>query len=292
MKRVFVIAFIMPVAFAAVSAFAGIGGSKHDMTGGGHDVSAEERGAVCSYCHVPFGVADSAPAPLWALRQKEEDKTVRYNLYSWETATNANAAERPGASTLNCLACHDGTIGKSISFDYIPAPTDQRPSNSGHYDSAYDRKAGALPEQSAVVRHPVSVAYVSGKAGLTTQENVKENGVVLSGPDANRVECASCHNPHITGLPFALIKPVVDLCSACHTGRASGKHVMASYGFGDDHPVKGMPDPLRAGKDLSCISCHNPHPFNRQLSFVDETSGPAVICLRCHKKISVRTDGP
>ena len=289
MKRLFITALIILFALSASSAFGGVIGSKHDLTGI-QDTATEERGAVCVFCHVPFGTAESVPAPLWAPEQKAEDRVTRYNFYSWETATAPNAGERPGASTLNCLACHDGTIGKSISFDYIATPESHHRTVTGKFDSAFDHKAGTPSKQSAGYGHPSSVIYTPGKAGLTSIDKAKEKGAILSGVDENRVECVACHSPHITGIPFTLLKPVNDLCSICHEGKASGKHVMASYGFGDDHPVKGKPDPLKAGKDLSCVSCHSPHP--RQPLIARELETPANMCLNCHKKISVRTNAP
>ena len=288
MKRLFILALIVLCAYP-LTAVAGVIGSKHDLTGI-QDTTAEETGAVCVFCHIPFGAAESAPAPLWAPEQKSEARVTRYNFYSWETATAQYAADRPGASTLNCLACHDGTIGKSISFDYIARRESYKHTATGIYDRAFDHTASVPIKKSSSYNHPSSVVYASGKAGLSQLEKAKEKGAVLSGTDENRIECVACHNPHITGIPFTLLKPVNDLCSACHEGRASGKHVMASYGFGDDHPIKGKPDPIKAGKELSCISCHNPHP--RESLIASELDTPAEMCLKCHKKISVKTDAP
>jgi predicted CXXCH cytochrome family protein len=104
--------------------------------------------------------------------------------------------------------------------------------------------------------------------------------------------CSGCHNPHASNAASLLIAPVENLCMTCHDKQLSGKHIMAGYSLGDRHPTKGTTDPAKPSRDLSCVSCHNPHSSSQQKLFVNEASSPASLCLMCHKKISVKTDRP
>ena len=103
--------------------------------------------------------------------------------------------------------------------------------------------------------------------------------------------CTSCHSPHSSDQASLLLRPVSDLCITCHT-TITGSHVLANYGLGDVHPLKGKPDPSKAGRELSCISCHDPHSSSEQKLLRNGTGSPTSHCLRCHTKVVVRTDAP
>jgi len=104
--------------------------------------------------------------------------------------------------------------------------------------------------------------------------------------------CTTCHNPHASNAESLLVKPVGKLCLTCHEKQISGKHIMASFALGDTHPMSGRADPTNARRELSCISCHNPHSSSQEKLFVNEAVSPANLCLLCHKKIAVKTDAP
>jgi predicted CXXCH cytochrome family protein len=94
--------------------------------------------------------------------------------------------------------------------------------------------------------------------------------------------CTICHNPHAENNKNLLLQPVVDLCTSCHAAKADGRHILAvaHLGTGESiHPVQGMPDPSDPSKQLSCISCHNPHGSDFHKLFVQKT-----LCERCHKE--------
>jgi predicted CXXCH cytochrome family protein len=104
--------------------------------------------------------------------------------------------------------------------------------------------------------------------------------------------CTVCHNPHAANAASLLVDPVGKLCTSCHEKQSSGKHVMAGFSTGDDHPLRGRADPVRTSRELSCVSCHNPHSSSQQKLFVNEQAGTDSVCRQCHKKISLRTDKP
>lgn len=94
--------------------------------------------------------------------------------------------------------------------------------------------------------------------------------------------CTICHSPHASDYDLFLRKPTTDLCISCHEEKASGVHVVMGIS-GRGHPVRGRPDPLHPGKELSCASCHNPHASD----FVDllfrDRNNEAQFCRACHK---------
>ena len=100
-------------------------------------------------------------------------------------------------------------------------------------------------------------------------------------------KCLTCHDPHGTDSAYVLNQLVEGHCESCHD-EITGKHVMARISPNDSHPLKGRPDPLRTGRELSCSSCHNPHTVEQQRISTAGLKSPAPICLRCHKKAMVR----
>ena len=291
MMRAFVILLFLAGNLAAPAAFAGLAGSKHDLTRDTTKVYSRESGAVCVFCHVPHGGAGTAQRPLWAKRQKAAGSDDHYSLYTWRAASGKIADNRPGAGSLNCLSCHDGTIGRNMSYNNSARVKTYAMSAAGTPPGPYDPSAGRIQGTGIFVDHPVNVPYRAGRAGLAALNKVKGKKIPLSGADRDQVECASCHNPHTSGNDFLLEKPEVKLCGACHAGRSTGKHVLAGFGFGGSHPIEGKPDPLRKGKTFSCTTCHNPNASDVAPQHGDDTLAIDSLCLKCHEKIMVRDPG-
>jgi hypothetical protein len=61
---------------------------------------------VCVYCHTPHGANNTIAAPLW-------NRTTKSNTYQTYDLLNTGSltqpVSQPGASSLTCLTCHDGT---------------------------------------------------------------------------------------------------------------------------------------------------------------------------------------
>jgi predicted CXXCH cytochrome family protein len=99
------------------------------------------------------------------------------------------------------------------------------------------------------------------------------------------IGCTACHTTHASDNAPLLLQPVEKLCTMCHDS-IDGKHVMAGLGLGDDHPMKGKTDPARPARELSCISCHNPHSASVGKLFVNGATSVNILCAMCHRKIS------
>lgn len=93
--------------------------------------------------------------------------------------------------------------------------------------------------------------------------------------------CNRCHNSHSSPSEFYLREPSWDLCTGCHKDKIDGVHVVKTFAR-EAHPTHNVKDPSREGKELSCISCHNPHVSNAPSLLQSETS--MGLCSRCHKK--------
>lgn len=94
-------------------------------------------------------------------------------------------------------------------------------------------------------------------------------------------QCTRCHNPHSSENRFFLKAKPWDVCTSCHIDKREGNHFISTFGS-KIHPTRGKPDPSRPGKELDCISCHNPHASNTP-SLIEGKS-PMSICAKCHKK--------
>lgn len=104
------------------------------------------------------------------------------------------------------------------------------------------------------------------------------------GPTATG-DCLICHEVHAAPEAFFLRKKTNTLCLGCHEEKASGRHVIASYVFGNTHPVLGNSNPLRPDRPFNCASCHSPHAASSQELFVlDIDQGRLGLCQACHKK--------
>jgi predicted CXXCH cytochrome family protein len=190
MKKSIVIfaALAMIVGFAS-SSFAVITSSSHDLSGSG-----EGSTELCVYCHVPHNpLAQSADSPLWNRGAPAANGT--FILYDGTAAQDASTV-----SGL-CLSCHDGVTNLgAFGVNAGVAPIGAVPANVG----------ADLQDD-----HPVMVAIPVG-AGYNTAAAINAGTTAkIYGTD---VECASCHDPHLTdnGKFLRADNTNSDLCLACH----------------------------------------------------------------------------
>ena len=164
---------------------------------------------VCVFCHTPHG--GSLDGPLWN-RENPTTSYTHYNSASLSTYLQGLAINRAvSKESLLCLSCHDGSIAINSLVNYsntVPNPT--------HYgggsisipitpDGDPGPKIGASienPEAHGDLSddHPISFAYGSVVAQKATEfksvDIAEEKGVRFFGSD-DRVECSSCHDPHV-----------------------------------------------------------------------------------------------
>lgn len=202
--------------------FAGtVTGSKHDLsTTNFYGPSTSANKEVCVFCHTPHG-ASSTVTPLW---NRNITNVAAFQMYG-ETAPSGN---KPNASSLACLSCHDGvssqgpSAGPSSDAHSIINPPNDDPGGPNctachfHSGNTYPIK----PWQTGPIMsddHPISISYSTSVANNPTAFNATPLVVKLFGIN-NNVECATCHDPHdpANGNFLRINNAGSALCNSCH----------------------------------------------------------------------------
>jgi predicted CXXCH cytochrome family protein len=203
----------------AALAVAGLVASAGTIVGSAHDFKAvaAANGQVCVACHAPHNATVLADAPLW----NHNLSTATYTLYS--SSTMQAVAGQPGGVSKLCLSCHDGTVAIN-SFGGVTATTGflVGAANLGTslandhpigitYDAALVAADGAL--------NPITTAVTIGETTKTKVGTIASNMLYGTGVNANKMECASCHDVHntFTVANTAMVKTSnAALCTTCH----------------------------------------------------------------------------
>ncbi len=200
-------------------------GSKHDFsTSGGGTFYSTNEDEVCVFCHTPHN-ARTDMSYLW----NRNNTVTTFELYS-STTLNATLNQPQGAS-LMCLSCHDGLTAINVLRNYSPT----QPIMSGNLDQIgdvyypgslwgwpgvnigeqYPGGGGGLGNLTN--DHPVSFIFDASLIALDPGLQLPPSGDPVKLYD-NRVECASCHNPHDNANGQFLVKSNNNsaLCLTCH----------------------------------------------------------------------------
>ena len=171
-----------------------IAGSKHDLTG----LAGGATDDPCLYCHT-LHYAAALAVPLW----NRANATVGYTMYSSPTL-DGTVQSAPVGVSLACLSCHDGTTALEAHSGRTGTTLMTGPAAVG--------SAGDLSDD-----HPISIAY-GMDSGLAVAVAGKVGPLPLFGPDADQVECASCHDAHEAAFGKFLRMSNVNsaLCKTCH----------------------------------------------------------------------------
>lgn len=199
------------VTVAAVLMFASAGvaaqtivGTKHDMVNSTYDNTGNSTTkAVCVYCHTPHK-AQGTGGPIW-------NRTAASNTFTMYGTTQANttAASTPGAESLACLGCHDGTVAIDSIYN-VPGSGTWTSNGNKILANSFAYVGVDLSDD-----HPVSITYTQNKAGLKA---AGDTGMPLYGESNNQVECATCHSVHDNseGSFLRVTQTDSDICTACH----------------------------------------------------------------------------
>ena len=247
-------------------------GSKSPITGARPD--------SCSYCHAPHSGLNRG---LW----NQTLTTQAYTTYTSDTESNRGRQPTLGASSNQCLSCHDGTVAVGATVAY------------GRVTMRGSMFAADVFGSSMQPSHPFSLVLpLKDNADLAA--SLVSSGKTLDPTGAvkligGNVECISCHNPHVQARDLVsqnfLVKDSSSgqLCLSCH----DPTRVMA----GQVNPLADWPTSAHAlsSNKISttaglgsyatvagdaCISCHTPHNANgasRLLRGQNEQD-----CIACH----------
>lgn len=214
---------------------------------------------VCVFCHTPHGGRLSTPtwgSPLW--NRDDADPTLipleGWTYYNSATVTDDTKAivNATGVSgeTMMCLSCHDGSIAANqvhnppngLTGPMAPQPTNVITSDDveirgfipGNYARIGGTRVPGFPGQMTQEvgelqdDHPVSFSYADVLANnpsepLQTVAYATARGVRFFGGAQARVECSSCHDPHVDYIANASYDPFLItsnggsyLCLSCH----------------------------------------------------------------------------
>lgn len=205
---------ILSAAFlAAYVAYAGVTGSKHDISIPGY--------SPCIYCHTPHSSNTAINAPLW----NKSITNVTYTTYSSPTMDTV-PSNPPSGISLACLSCHDGVMDDAHNMMHAPGGDINNVNcsqcHSGPIGGDSTHSSAGIPFSFYIGKnlsndHPISMDYPTAAqdAAFNPPAFVQTNGLRLF---SNKVECASCHEPHDpTNTPFLRKSNAGSaLCLTCH----------------------------------------------------------------------------
>jgi predicted CXXCH cytochrome family protein len=205
----------------------------------------------CAGCHI--------------LESRDTDKRpVQISNFVTEAGEDVRKA---ATAESTCYSCHK----KIISYPYVHGPASVWSCLTCHDPQAEPVYSVKKPDSEVCF-----TCHIEQKKDWSTKQHIH-------GP-LNTGNCAICHSPHASENPFNLVQPIWELCVSCHAGKETGRHIIAGYVFGDSHPTRGKPDPLRDGKEMSCASCHNAHASEYPKLWALNARSAFVLCQKCHQK--------
>lgn len=187
-----------------------------------------------------------------------------------------------------CSQCHNLDFRKAGE----PEAPDQSPCYKCHKKimSEYKFAHGPSAVWSCLLCHDgksrerklAAAAPIDGKC-FNCHENAWEKKKYRHGPTAAGA-CTICHNPHGANRPNFLRMAPQDLCPSCHGEILQQPHVVMGFS-GKGHPLYLSPNPLNRNRDLTCVSCHNPHGEDSDvfLNGYDESKSQKRFCTTCHR---------
>lgn len=233
-------------------------------------------GEICVYCHTPHGANsyNQIKAPIW----NRTINTGQYTIYDKLRTLNRPIGQ-PGANSLTCLSCHDGTIAID-SIINMPG--------SGGFNSS---------QMTSV-----------DKNWLNTWANRDTNGTPMPSPTTH-VEMGNEYPSDATQAPPASQE---GKCSACHQSQGAGappdfRVFVIGTDLRNDHPIGILfPDIFGPGTGVDFNEPTgtvlgklkffdrngNGHADTNEPRLYDTGEGPEVECASCHDPHGIPINGP
>ena len=293
------ILFLAGAQAAPAATLSDIRNTKHNLSvSGPGPVRAVSETQICVFCHTPHGAENAPAAPLW----NRQLSGATYTPYTSSSIDATDIAATPGGSSKLCLSCHDGTLAigsvnvangqTSVSIQMTgTSPDGSIPVGEGEL-TGFTRRLGVdltndhpisftydstLALQDGELRNPLAVPHIATRTPGTKPLVPLEDG---------RLECTSCHDPHIRDEDpsksikflrlnrFQVISPFGGtfnesndiVCLACHDklGTTWSRSAHADSAVADE-VYKSGPAALRefpqgiAVWEASCLNCHDTH---------------------------------
>ncbi|MBF0174053.1 MAG: hypothetical protein HQL83_11475 [Magnetococcales bacterium] len=276
-------------------------------------VKASSEDQVCVFCHTPHGALQSAGvnAPLWNRQLSGATYTKTYESTSIDADIN-ELRQGPGGTSKLCLSCHDGTMAlsavsvlggnQSVNINMTGTGAgNTMPGGASGANTGFTRNLGVDLSND----HPISFTF---NAALATADGelrsppfnsnskyimgLRQTGVSpkpMVPLDEQKVQCASCHDPHIrdpnesTSIKFLRLNRFQKtnpsgstfndgydiICLACHNKgvnvwatsvHANSTDAGETYksGVGSAGAQREFPSNL-AVWEAACLNCHDTH---------------------------------
>lgn len=214
---------------------------------------------VCIYCHTPHG--GNLEGALWNKPFAGEGADLQsanyfthYNSATLSSAAKGSGLKRPlNNESLLCMGCHDGTVA----INRVVNVSNRTVKDLAEPDALIENRLGGVAQMQAAGStepgawigassstlaaldwtgghldddHPVSFDYVQSfgqkpAGSMHTKGEAELKGVRFfpAGGSGTRLECSSCHDPHVdyntapAYTPFLITSNTASaLCLACH----------------------------------------------------------------------------
>ena len=167
-----------------------------------------------------------------------------------------------------CFSCHK----RMLNLKYVHGP-------AGTYSCGYCHSSKGKPKHT-VPKRGSALCY---ECHSDMDQQIRKRAFIHGPVEAGM--CETCHDSHGSPFEYQLTKPVNELCLSCHGHIRNQTHVVRTT-TGEGHPLSNKPDPSKknSGKEMSCISCHNPHGGDVRFFFVNNAEERMLLCQMCHNK--------
>ncbi|MEW5757797.1 MAG: cytochrome c3 family protein [Pseudomonadota bacterium] len=288
--------------------------TKHNLSAGSTTTSFKAAGesGICVFCHTPHGAATAEGAPLWNRTIPASGTYAIYGSGSMQAGTITDIAN---PSKL-CLTCHDGTQALGAVNNAPGSGTGSGITMAGGVDKL---TGNAMLGTDLTNDHPISITFDSALAASdgelfdpATAAHIGDptpghDRSVLTVPLNNgKVECASCHDPHIRDssgedIKFLRLNRFQStvapsdgafntsndiICIACHdkngwVGSSHASSAIATETYTDAAAdARGFPRGLPVYR-AACLNCHDPHTV-QGAQRLQRQAGTENTCYQCH----------
>ncbi len=239
------------------------------------DLSRNNYGEVCVYCHTPHGADSTVKLPLW----NRTTKATTYKTYNkLNTASLTQSVSQPGANSLSCLSCHDGQTAID-SIINMPGSGRYQASQATNTDVTF---LNTWPAPAGIVHQALNPEGCLACHGAVNIPGAPDFRVAFIGTDLT--------NDHPVGVTFPATNGMgTDFKTPTGTQGTSRYFDSNNNGNMDSGDVR-LYDTGGDAK-VECASCHDPHgvpsagpgtTFNPTFMRVNNTG--SAVCLTCHAK--------
>lgn len=346
MAAIFLAGLLSMITESQAARMSDIANTRHNLskTWGGdgidpRDVTAVSEQRICVFCHTPHSANNIPTTPLW----NRELSTETYAMYD-SSSMESTKPGYPSHSSKLCLSCHDGTLAIGA-VNVLNGSVDNNPLTAeiAMLGTDADKMPAELGTSTGFTRnlginlsndHPISISYTDELATLDGELQSPSSSPILGvrtptvkpliplvidhTDGVAKLECVSCHDPHIrddsgesikflrlnrfqkNSDPTATFNSSNDtICLACHKkegwrGSVHANELVANETYTSDAALmRDFPNGLPVWR-AACLNCHDTHTVSGARRLLREgtddfntpkSGGGSAIeetCYQCH----------